>query len=133
MPEFYPVNSIKAHCDAADLKHGQLIWAVMLDEKKGRPDIFPCRVLQRHDSRVRQGVWHIMYDLKFPVVKGLNVEWQTLWAETDCLFSTKEDALIAAEAWMREKLREDADFIEKISVDDTTWCCDPNTGACYGN
>ena len=136
MPKFEPVNSIGYKCEADDLKHGQHLWAVFIEtegkrNKKENLFVVPCVVIRRHDDRDDKG-WHIMYDLKFPVVKGLTVEWQTLWSGTNTLFYTKEDALIAAEAYMRDKLKEDADFIEKITEDDTSWDIDENEGTCIG-
>ena len=133
MPEFKPVNSIKARCEADELHHGQLVWAVLIDSKTDKLDIVPCRVMQRHDNREIKGTWHIMYDLRYPVIKGLCVEWYILWTETDILFQDKESALIAAEAWIREKLKENADFMEKIAADDKSWDYDSNTGAYNGN
>lgn len=121
MPDFDPVNSIKARCEATELKRGELVWAVLIAAGDAHMDIVPCRVIRNRDHRDEKGLWHIKYDLKYPVVKGLTIEWELLWSETDVLFRTKEDALIAAEVWMREKLREDADFIEKIAADDMSW------------
>lgn len=134
MSKFEPVNSIEYKCEADDLKHGQHLWAVLIvtegkRNKKESLSVVPCVVIRRHDDRDDKG-WHVMYDLKFPVVKGLTIEWQTLWSRTNILFHTKEDALIAAEAYMRDKLKEDADFIEKITEDDTSWDIDENEGAC---
>lgn len=128
MPKFEPVNSIEYKCKADDLKHGQHLWAVLIvtegnRNKKESLSVVPCVVIRRHDDR------HIMYDLRFPVVKGLTIDWQALWSRTNILFHTKEDALIAAEAYMRAKLKEDADFIEKITEDDTSWDIDEHIGA----
>ena len=133
MPEFKPINSIQARCEATEIHHGQLVWAVLIDNKTDKLDIVPCRVMQRHDNREDNGTWRIMYDLRYPVIRGLRVEWYILWTETDILFQDKESALIAAEAWMREKLKENADFIEKIAADDKSWDYDSNTGAYNGN
>lgn len=125
MPKFEAVSSIKYKCEDGDLKHGQRLWAVLIitegvRKKKESFSVVPCVVMRRHDDRDDKG-WRIMYDLKFPVIKGLGVEWQTLWTDASILFHDKEDALIAAEAYMRDKLKEDADFIEKITEGDTSW------------
>jgi len=121
MPEFKPINSIKAHCTYDDLKKGDLVWGVTIEDKTEKLHIFPCRIVDRHDIRNAKGLWQIGFWIKYPDIQGLCIRWWAGWLSPSSLFASKEDALIAAEAWMREKFKEDADFIERYTVNDEHW------------
>lgn len=127
MAKFDPVNSMKARCTWDDLKHGDLVWCVTIEHKTDKLDIFPARVVNRHDFRDTKGLWTIGFRLKWPEIKGLRVHWWGAWLTPDCMFETKEDALIAAEAYTREQRKEDADFLEKYAVTDEHWDDDDPT------
>ena len=74
MPKFEPVNSIAYKCEADDLKHGQHLWAVMIEtegkrNKKESLSVVPCVVIRRHDDRVPKTIQAITADIsKMPTV-----------------------------------------------------------------
>ena len=68
-----------------------------------------------------------MYEVACPVLRGLNVEWRIFRTDTKCMFEEKEDAIAAAEYFLREKLREEGNWFETLVKDNKDWDIDWNS------
>lgn len=131
IPDF--INSIHGHqTNEFSLQRGDRVWWLVVSPEIDKVEIKSCRVLYRSDRRNGPNDWTIMYEVARPEIIGLKVLWVASRVETTVLFESREDAIIAAEFYLRSRLEEDLDTVENAIRDDDRWDGDYNTG-CAAN